>query len=79
MIKVALEDALMKLKDHFHGEKHSQQGCVSNCTKTKDNKQKAYTNNTLSLLHLTVQVHDKTGFLCGTTTCLQAHIHLDGT
>lgn len=23
MIKVALEDALTKLKDHFHGEKHS--------------------------------------------------------
>jgi len=29
MIKVALEDALMKLKDHFHGESHLQQGCFS--------------------------------------------------
>jgi hypothetical protein len=48
MIKVALEDALMKLKDHFHGEKHSQQGCFSNCTQTTDDIQKAYSKKLLS-------------------------------
>ncbi len=77
MIKVALEDALMKLKDHFHGEKHSQQGCFSNCTQTTDDIQKAYSKITLSLLHVTVQDHDNTAFHCGTTACLQAHNHID--
>lgn len=52
MIKVALEDALMKLKDHFHGEKHSQQGCFSSKNTNKANKEKSIYKKKLSLLHL---------------------------
>jgi len=77
MIKVALEDALMKLKDHFHGEKHSQQGCFSSRNTNKANKEKSiYKKNTQPAA--SVQKNDNS-FHCGTTACLQGRKYFDGT
>ena len=82
MIKVALEDALMKLKDHFHGEKRFTAGLFHHTqTQIKTINQTIHTKiiRIACCISLYKKEIDNTDSDCGTTACLQAHFRADGT